>query len=145
MKNRFSRKSRSLKDRSKKEQIRLNARLNRQSKDEGGSVAFRFIALASVFLIAVVMMFVHKYFTEGIQTSGQGMEAEEVYELETPYFALTDEELKEYQDYVIKKGDTLWSLSNELRIPVRKIKAINKMSDDNITVGQKIKIPLKKP
>lgn len=48
---------------------------------------------------------------------------------------------KPYQEstvksYVVKVGDTLYSLSNKFYITVEKLKELNKMTDNNLSVGQ---------
>lgn len=43
-------------------------------------------------------------------------------------------------EYVIQKGDTLYSLSRKFNLSVEELKQINNISDTAISVGQKIKI-----
>jgi flagellum-specific peptidoglycan hydrolase FlgJ len=42
--------------------------------------------------------------------------------------------------YVIQQGDTLYSLSKKLNLTVEDIKKINDMRDNNLSIGQKLKI-----
>lgn len=46
-----------------------------------------------------------------------------------------------YKVYKVKEGDTLSKLALDANTTVEKLKNINKLYGDNITVGQKIKIP----
>ncbi len=122
---------------------RLNVRLDEVKSESNDKVAGKLLLIGGVFLLGVICMFVHAYLTQGIQKPII-THVKESRELDVPYFALTEKELELYQDYKIQKGDTLWSISKKLKLPLKKIKSINKMSSDNITVGQEIKIPVKK-
>ena len=42
--------------------------------------------------------------------------------------------------YVVKKGDTLYSISRKYNISVQELKNLNNIKDSNISVGQSIKI-----
>jgi LysM repeat protein len=42
--------------------------------------------------------------------------------------------------YVVKKGDTLYSISRKYNISVQELKNLNNIKDSNISVGQPIKI-----
>lgn len=42
--------------------------------------------------------------------------------------------------YVVKKGDSLWSIANKYGITVNKLKELNNLSSNMITVGQKLLI-----
>ena len=42
--------------------------------------------------------------------------------------------------YVVKKGDTLYSISRKHNISVQELKNLNNIKDSNISVGQSIKI-----
>uniref|UniRef100_UPI004048FC07 glucosaminidase domain-containing protein n=1 Tax=Flavobacterium sp. TaxID=239 RepID=UPI004048FC07 len=44
------------------------------------------------------------------------------------------------ETYTIQQGDTLYSLSKKLNLTVEEIKKMNDMSDNNLSIGQKIKI-----
>ena len=37
---------------------------------------------------------------------------------------------------VVKPGDTLWSIAQRYRIPLKRLKAINRLTDNQIEVGQ---------
>lgn len=43
--------------------------------------------------------------------------------------------------YVVKKGDSLWSISKQYDVPVSEIKRYNNLTSDNLSVGMIIKIP----
>ena len=43
--------------------------------------------------------------------------------------------------YVVKKGDTLWSISRQYSIPLNDLKTYNNLSSDFLTPGQILKIP----
>lgn len=42
--------------------------------------------------------------------------------------------------YVVKKGDTLYSISRKTNVSVRKIKKLNNLKDNIISIGQRLKI-----
>ena len=44
-------------------------------------------------------------------------------------------------EYIIKKGDSLWSISNKYGITVNELKEYNNLKSNNISVGQILKIP----
>ena len=44
-------------------------------------------------------------------------------------------------DYIVKRGDTLYSLANKFNTSVSLIKSINNLKNDFLTVGQKLIIP----
>jgi len=48
---------------------------------------------------------------------------------------------KNYLNYLVKRGDTLYKLSKKFNVPIEKIKKINKIKGDTISVGTIIKIP----
>ena len=43
--------------------------------------------------------------------------------------------------YIVQKGDTLWSIANKYKVTVNKLKEINNLSSNLITIGQKLIIP----
>lgn len=45
----------------------------------------------------------------------------------------------ENETYIVKKGDTLWSISNELNIPVQTLKDLNNLNTNLLQVGQQLK------
>ena len=47
------------------------------------------------------------------------------------------------QFHIVKKGDTLYSLSKYYKIPLEELIQINKISDQTIYLGQELKIPPK--
>lgn len=49
-------------------------------------------------------------------------------------------------EYVVKKGDTLWSISRDLKIDLDTLKKLNpKINASNLQIGQKIKVKEDKP
>ena len=46
----------------------------------------------------------------------------------------------EYEIYIVKKGDTLWSISKENGLTVNEIKELNNLTSNLLSVGQEIKI-----
>lgn len=44
-------------------------------------------------------------------------------------------------DYVVKKGDTLYSIANKYNTTVDNLKSINKLTTDALAIGQSIKLP----
>ena len=50
---------------------------------------------------------------------------------------------KEYDFYTVKKGDSLWKISQEYNIPIPKIIDLNNLIDLNIQINQKLLVPKK--
>ena len=46
-----------------------------------------------------------------------------------------------HQEYVVQSGDTLSLISQAFNCPVRKIKEMNGLKNDNLRVGQKLMLP----
>jgi LysM repeat protein len=44
-------------------------------------------------------------------------------------------------DYTVVSGDSLWKIAHEHGTTVGKLKKINSLSTDNLSIGQKIKVP----
>ena len=42
--------------------------------------------------------------------------------------------------YVVKSGDTLWSIAKDNNISVDKLKEINNLTSNNLTIGQQLLI-----
>ena len=51
------------------------------------------------------------------------------------------DETGEYITYTIQKGDSLYQIAKKYNIKVNDIKLINNLKTDNLSIGQKIKIP----
>jgi LysM repeat protein len=49
-----------------------------------------------------------------------------------------------YIPYLVKKGDTLYSIAKKYDVSVEELKKINNLQDDSISVGQILKIPVNK-
>lgn len=45
------------------------------------------------------------------------------------------------ETYTVKKGDTLWGLSQAWKVTVAQIKSANGLTSDTLSVGQKLKVP----
>lgn len=45
--------------------------------------------------------------------------------------------------YVIKKGDSLWSIASKLGVSVNELKVLNNLSSNNLSIGQLLKVPTK--
>lgn len=48
------------------------------------------------------------------------------------------------KEYVVKKGDTLGGIAFANGISVRQLKALNKLTSDNLSIGQKLQVPAEK-
>ncbi len=44
--------------------------------------------------------------------------------------------------YVVKSGDTLWSIARKFNVSIDDIKALNNLSSNNLSIGMILKIPL---
>ncbi len=58
----------------------------------------------------------------------------------SPKAIVTTEVISIKEGYAVQKGDTLFGLSKKFNLSVEEIKKINKMSSDNLSIGQIIKI-----
>ena len=47
-----------------------------------------------------------------------------------------------YDVYVVKSGDTLWGIANKYGITVDKLKEINNLNKDILSIGQKLLVPV---
>lgn len=45
--------------------------------------------------------------------------------------------------YVVKKGDSLWSIASKYNVSVDELKTLNKLSSNNLSIGQLLKLPKK--
>lgn len=52
-----------------------------------------------------------------------------------------NEEISNYFDYIVKKGDSLYSIANKFYITVDEIKKLNNLSTNALSIGQLLKIP----
>jgi len=57
------------------------------------------------------------------------------------YANLKRKEIKEEDTYTVKKGDTLWGISQEYGTTVSELKKANNLKSDLINIGQTLKIP----
>ena len=46
-----------------------------------------------------------------------------------------------YFEYVVRSGDTLWLLSRRFGTTVDRIKSLNGLTGDNLSIGQILRIP----
>lgn len=47
----------------------------------------------------------------------------------------------EYDTYIVQKGDSLWSIANKHNTTVDKLKSINNLSSNLLSIGQKLLVP----
>ncbi len=50
-------------------------------------------------------------------------------------------QLKPYRTYVVKQGDTLWSIAKRFQVNVDKLKVLNGIRGTSLTIGKELKIP----
>lgn len=56
-------------------------------------------------------------------------------------------EYKEYKEYIVAPGDTLWDIASEnkngkdIRTYIYKLKKLNDIQTSNISIGMKLKLP----
>ena len=43
--------------------------------------------------------------------------------------------------YTVKKGDSLWTIANRYNTTVEKIKVLNNLTSNLLSIGQQLKIP----
>ena len=60
----------------------------------------------------------------------------------TPYIAPNDM-IEQDNIYIVKKGDTLYSIANKYNVSLDELKRMNNLTSNNIIIGQKIYIPSK--
>jgi LysM repeat protein len=44
-------------------------------------------------------------------------------------------------DYTVASGDSLWKIAHDHGTSVGKLKRINSLATDNLSIGQKLKVP----
>ena len=59
------------------------------------------------------------------------------------FFSFTYNLLGEFMTYVVKRGDTLWGISNQFGVSVTELAELNKVDAKNLQVGQVLTIPTK--
>ena len=52
-----------------------------------------------------------------------------------------NDSLNEYETYIVKSGDSLWSIANKYNTSVDKLKDINNLNSNLLSIGQKLLIP----
>ncbi|MBR2427142.1 MAG: LysM peptidoglycan-binding domain-containing protein [Lentisphaeria bacterium] len=57
--------------------------------------------------------------------------------------AVSKDDQSKYEIYVVQKGATLSAIAKAYHVSVQSIKRANNMKDDNLRIGQKLKIPVK--
>lgn len=60
---------------------------------------------------------------------------------DNPSDSSTDSNNNSYFIYTVRKGDSLWKLSQRYNVSIARIKQVNELSSDTIYPGQKLKIP----
>ena len=55
---------------------------------------------------------------------------------------IVDSNITNYVDYRIVSGDTLYSIANRYGVSVDELKSLNNLSNNNLSVGQVIKVPV---
>ncbi len=53
----------------------------------------------------------------------------------------TDNSGSEYDTYIVKSGDSLWSIASRYNTTVDKLKDINNLSSNLLSIGQKLLVP----
>ena len=56
---------------------------------------------------------------------------------------ISKEKLNNEEIYVVKSGDTLWSIAKKNGISVDELKNVNNLNSNSLSIGQKLKIPNK--
>lgn len=56
---------------------------------------------------------------------------------------ISKEKLNNEEVYVVKSGDTLWSIAKKNGISVDELKTVNNLNSNSLSIGQKLKIPNK--
>ena len=54
-----------------------------------------------------------------------------------------DEDVSDVSSYIVKKGDTLYSIAKAYDTSVSNLKTLNNLTSDNLSVGQVLKVPSK--
>lgn len=57
--------------------------------------------------------------------------------------AVSKDDQSKYEIYVVQKGATLSAIAKAYHVSVQSIKRANNMKDDNLRIGQKLKIPVR--
>lgn len=61
-------------------------------------------------------------------------------QLKVPKTSIESPPLDNTEYYIVKNGDTLWSISREFNISVNELKELNNLSSNLLTIGQQLKI-----
>lgn len=54
---------------------------------------------------------------------------------------IVNRQLKPYRKYIVKKGDTIWSIAKKWNVDVEKLKYLNGLKGTNLTIGTELRIP----
>lgn len=60
--------------------------------------------------------------------------------MKVPKLSIEEPPVNNDDIYIVKNGDTLWSISREFGISVNELKELNNLSSNLLTIGQQLKI-----
>src|SRR5690606_16614219 len=75
-----------------------------------------------------------------VQAAARQREAEEAAAAAVPHVQLAE---GEYTDYIVSRGETLYTVSRRFNVPVESIKLANGLADNHIREGQRLQVPKK--
>ena len=78
-------------------------------------------------------------FEQSVSTVTDFVDSAEILTFEEAYKKLTFTEPRE-ETYTVAKGDAVWTVANRFGMTINELKELNSMSDDNLFIGQELKI-----